>query len=135
MWKNNWEETKRHFVDWWNREGLVLGGSPLVEEAPRERVTAPTVAPTLRDHYADAERRAARNHQRLAQHSYPADVLPICTTDIGPGSLALFLVLSLASPRKPFGSSPVYNSVNARKSCLSFVLTKPMNGGRLPKRW
>ncbi len=91
MWKNNWEETKRHFVDWWNREGLVLGGSPLVEEAPRERVTAPTVAPTLRDHYADAERRAARNHQRLAQHSYPADVLPICTTDIGPGSLALFL--------------------------------------------
>jgi len=24
-WKPNWEETKRHFVDWWDHEGLVIG--------------------------------------------------------------------------------------------------------------
>lgn len=25
LWKVNWAETKQHFIDWWNHEGLVLG--------------------------------------------------------------------------------------------------------------
>jgi hypothetical protein len=93
MWKENWEDTKRHLVDWWNREGLVLGewGSPLREGAPHENTTAPMKAQSVREQYCAPELRARRNHHDLARRSFPADVLPISSTDIGPGSLALFL--------------------------------------------
>jgi hypothetical protein len=93
MWKTNWEETKQHFVDWWNREGLVLGmwGAPRREGGPREQANEPPAARTVEELYANAEGRAARNHHQLAQQDFPADVLPVSETDIGPGSLALFL--------------------------------------------
>jgi len=93
MWQDNWEDTKRHLVDWWNCEGLVLGewGSPLREGAPHEHTTAPMKAQSVREEYFDAELRARRNHHNLARRSFPADMLPISSTDIGPGSLALFL--------------------------------------------
>jgi hypothetical protein len=31
LWKTNWPETRQHFLDWWKRQGLVLGmwGYPL----------------------------------------------------------------------------------------------------------
>jgi len=93
MWKYNWEDTKQHFADWWHREGLVLSmwGAPVREGSPHANTTTPMEAQSLRQHHADAELRAQRNHHRLAQQSYPADVLPIADTNIGPGSLALFL--------------------------------------------
>lgn len=93
MWKSNWEETKQHFVDWWNREGLVLGmwGAPRREGGPREQTREPAAARSVAELYVDAEGRAARNHHQLAHQDFPADVLPISETDIGPGSLALFL--------------------------------------------
>ncbi len=93
MWKSNWEETKRHFIDWWNREGLVLGmwGAPCRENEPHEETQAPAEARSVQEQYVDAEGRAARNHHLLAGQAFPADVLPVSETEIGPGSLALFL--------------------------------------------
>ncbi|MFZ4396480.1 MAG: hypothetical protein ACOYOU_12725 [Kiritimatiellia bacterium] len=93
MWKNNWEETKSHFIDWWNHEGLVIGmwGAPPCEDAPHEDTKAPPDAVCVRDGYVDAKLRAQQNHHRLARRSFPADVLPIADTGIGPGSLALYL--------------------------------------------
>ena len=93
MWKKNWEETKQHFVDWWNHEGLVIGmwGAPPLDAAPHEDVESPPVAESSRDLYVQAGPRAVRNHHALAHQAFPADVLPVSITDLGPGSLALFL--------------------------------------------
>lgn len=93
QWKPNWEETRRHFIDWWAHRGLVLGmwGAPPRDGPPHEPAPAPPSPPTLRDRFADGEWRARHNHHVLAHQSFPADVLPVSETDIGPGSLALFL--------------------------------------------
>ena len=93
MWKSNWEETKRHFIEWWNGKGLVVGmwGAPRRGGSPRE---APpeihaTVSPDER--YLDAGARVKRSHAQLACEAFPADVLPVLETDMGPGSLAFYL--------------------------------------------
>jgi len=93
MWKSNWEETRQHFTDWWNRKGLVVGmwGAPPNEGTPHEDVPVPEEAPSIQEQYLNAELRARQNHHGLAHQAFPADVLPISATDIGPGSLALFL--------------------------------------------
>src|ERR1017187_621869 len=92
MWKVNWEQTKQHFVDWWNHEGLLIGmwGAPEVGRSIHETVAAPTRPATIEERYCDAAFRAAENHYRLSRSVFPADVLPSATTDLGPGSLALF---------------------------------------------
>jgi len=91
-WKANWDETKRHFVDWWNREGLVVyvGG---VERpgGPIEPVDEVPPAPTPADRYLDPVLRARRGHYALAHTSFCGDALPLAKCDIGPGSLALFM--------------------------------------------
>lgn len=93
MWKANWEETKRHFTDWWNHDGLVIGmwGAPPCKGVPNEDTRFSTDSKSIRDGYINAELRAQRNHHELAHQSFPADVLPLSNTDIGPGSLALLL--------------------------------------------
>ncbi|HMP81839.1 MAG TPA: hypothetical protein PKA41_03945 [Verrucomicrobiota bacterium] len=93
MWKSNWADTQRRFVDWWNRKGLLIGmwGAPETNRCIHEQVAAPIIPSTLDDRYCDAAFRAAENHYRLSRSVFPLDVLPSATTDIGPGSLALFL--------------------------------------------
>jgi hypothetical protein len=93
MWKSNWSETKQRFVKWWNREGLLIGmwGAPETAHALHETVTPPVRPGTLDERYGNAAFRAAENHYRLSRSIYPLDVIPSATTDLGPGSLALFL--------------------------------------------
>ncbi len=93
MWKENWEATKQHFEAWWKREGLVLGmwGAPPLVGAVREDAVKPPDQRSARDRLLDAEERARHNHGELARQSFPADVIPVSNTDLGPGSLALFL--------------------------------------------
>jgi hypothetical protein len=92
-WKANWNETTQHFNDWWNRRGLVLNfhNSFGTEGVSRAVGPTPSAPSSPRDAYVDPEQRALRNHHSLAKSAFPADVLPISNTDIGPGSLALFL--------------------------------------------
>src|SRR5947207_15304764 len=86
MWKSNWTETQRRFVDWWNRKGLLIGmwGAPDAGRALHESVAAPVVPADLDDRYCDAAFRAAENHYRLSRSSFPLDVLPIAITDLEP---------------------------------------------------
>jgi hypothetical protein len=93
MWKTNWNETKRRFVDWWNHEGLLIGmwGAPETGRSIHETVAAPVRPAALEERYCNAAFRAAENHYRLSRSVFPLDVLPSATTDLGPGSLALFL--------------------------------------------
>ncbi|MBN1674938.1 MAG: hypothetical protein JXR37_28105 [Kiritimatiellae bacterium] len=91
-WKENWPESKQHYMAWWRREGLVLNVG--IEEArarPAEPAEDPGPAASLEQRYTDAGWRARRNHYVLSRHRYGADCLPIAETNIGPGSLALFV--------------------------------------------
>ncbi|MBN1874816.1 MAG: hypothetical protein JXA33_11350 [Anaerolineae bacterium] len=91
-WKSNWETTKQHFLDWWHHEGLVfcIGGT-FDALLPHETVVHPGNAPDIEYAYTQPEWRARWNHYQLSKQQYPADVLPVANTDIGPGSLALFM--------------------------------------------
>ncbi|MCU0522594.1 MAG: hypothetical protein MUF84_18110 [Anaerolineae bacterium] len=90
-WKQECETTRRHFIDWWRHDGLILWGSPLPRAIPHEPVEDPGVAPDVIHYYTQPEWKARWNHHRLAKQTYLADLLPVATTDVGPGSLALYL--------------------------------------------
>jgi len=91
-WKPNWNETRQHFIEWWNHRGLVLGGWCGVQaDVCHEDVEEPCQPANLEEAYTDAAARARRNHYGLSRSAFPADTLPISSTDIGPGSLALFI--------------------------------------------
>jgi len=91
-WKPNWEETKRHFINWWHHEGLVLcmWGAP-ESDNQHEQYDHPGVSPDADYSYTHPNWRASWNHYTLTRQSFPADVMPVADTDIGPGSLALFM--------------------------------------------
>jgi hypothetical protein len=89
-WKPNWQETRQHFIDWWKGKGLILGGAPPASR-PRAAVPDPGPAPSVAEGYTDVQKRAQRNHYQLSCQSFPVDVIPVSSTDIGPGSLALLL--------------------------------------------
>jgi len=93
MWKSNWAETRRRFVKWWNREGLLVGmwGAPETANCIHENVSAPAKLATLVERYCNGAFRAAENHFRLSRSIFPLDVLPTAGADLGPGSLALYL--------------------------------------------
>jgi len=90
-WKPNWSETKRHFDDFWNRKGVVLGrwGVPRAS-TPTEKVEAVDCL-DINEYYLNPVLRAKVNHYRLSFGHYGADVLPISNPDFGPGLLATFL--------------------------------------------
>ena len=93
MWKANWDQTRDRFVNWWKRQGLLIGmwGAPEAGRSVHETVPRPVPPATLEERYCNAGFRAADNHHRLSRSLFPLDVLPLAITDLGPGSLALFL--------------------------------------------
>jgi len=118
-WKDNWETTKKHFIGWWKHDDLILCGTALPLAAPREPVADPGEAPDIAYFYTQPEWKARWNHHRLAHQTFPAEVLPVANTDIGPGSLALYMggeaVLAddtvwykpIIDPDDPEGSPPL----------------------------
>lgn len=105
FWKDNWQETKQRFLQWWNHEGLLIGmwGAPEVGRSIHESVPEPAFPETFDERWCDPAFRAAQNHYRLSRSIYPADVLPVANTDLGPGSLALF-----CGARPDFGDDTVW---------------------------
>lgn len=91
-WKANWADTRRRLLNWWDRKGVVIGmwGAPETGECIHEAVRAPVPPAAIDARYCDPAYRAAQNHHRLARSVFPFDVLPMATTDLGPGSLSLF---------------------------------------------
>jgi hypothetical protein len=91
-WKENWQETRRHFIDWWNGNGMVLGTWRSGPECP-PRVETPNPGPPrdTKQRYTDPAWRAASIHWTMARTEFPLDALPLADVSIGPGSLALLL--------------------------------------------
>jgi hypothetical protein len=92
-WKDGWETTRRHYLDWWGGRGLVISmwEHLEVDGICHEQVPAPPPARDLEQRWFDAEWRAADIHHRLAHSELRADILPVANTHLGPGSLAAIL--------------------------------------------
>lgn len=92
-WKTNFEETKTHYLDWWQGRGIVLSmWEHLYKDgAPHEPVPSPPPPHDLQQQWFDPQWRADNLHYQLSRSSFKADILPVANTQLGPGSLAAIL--------------------------------------------
>ena len=92
-WKTNLEETKRHYIDWWNHRGIVLTMWEHFQEGvlPHANVDAPHPPRDLNQRWFDPEWRARQIDWYVAHSSLMADIMPVANTQLGPGSLAAIL--------------------------------------------
>jgi hypothetical protein len=95
-WKENWLETRQHFIDWWEHKGMVLapsGGIISNPAASRAHEDFPHYdrSSNLVRYYTDPVFRANCEHDSLAHYYLGGDIIPIAGTDIGPGTLALYM--------------------------------------------
>jgi hypothetical protein len=92
-WKENWVESRQHYLDWWAGKGLVVSMWEHLAKngAPHADVPRPAPARDRQQYWFDPEWRAANIHYRLAHSSFKADILPVANTHLGPGSLAAIL--------------------------------------------
>lgn len=93
MWKPNLEETKKHYIDWWNHKGIVLNMWEHFQEGvkPHVDVPMPPAPKSLDQKWFDPEWRAEYLDWYVAHSSMKADMLPVANTQLGPGSLAAIL--------------------------------------------
>lgn len=92
-WKKNLEETKQHYIDWWNHKGIVLNMWEHFQEGvkPHAEVAAPVPPKDLNQKWFDPQWRADYLDWYVAHSSLMADILPVANTQLGPGSLAAIL--------------------------------------------
>ncbi|MBR0037786.1 MAG: homocysteine S-methyltransferase family protein [Bacteroidales bacterium] len=112
-WKENLEETKQHYIDWWNHKGIVLNmwehfqvdvrpHGPYSGEAPvKEAATtgfgtgsvipgAPVPA-SNEQKWFDPAWRADYLDWYVGHSCLKADMLPVANTQLGPGSMSAIL--------------------------------------------
>jgi hypothetical protein len=99
LWKENWPESRQHYLDWWAGKGLVISmwGHFEKEGPPHAEVERPAPARDRRQYWFDPDWRAASLHYHLSRSSFKADVLPVANTQLGPGSLAAILGAELSA--------------------------------------
>ena len=92
-WKANLDETKQHYINWWNHQGIVLNMWEHFQEGvtPHAEVPAPKPYRDLNQRWFDPEWRAEYLDWYVAHSSLMADILPVANTQLGPGSLAAIL--------------------------------------------
>lgn len=93
MWKPNLEETKKHYINWWNHKGIVLNMWEHFQTGvkPHADVPMPEAPKSLDQKWFDPEWRARYLDWYVAHSSMKADMLPVANTQLGPGSLAAIL--------------------------------------------
>ncbi len=92
-WKANLEETKKHYIDWWNHKGIVLNMWEHFQEGvkPHADIKVPKEPASLDQKWFDPKWRADYLDWYVAHSSLKADILPVANTQLGPGSLAAIL--------------------------------------------
>lgn len=93
MWKNNLEETKQHYIQWWNHKGIVLNMWEHFQNGvePHAEVAMPKEPKDLNQKWFDPKWRAEYLDWYVAHSCLKADMLPVANTQLGPGSLAAIL--------------------------------------------
>ncbi|MCC6729412.1 MAG: hypothetical protein IT208_08735 [Chthonomonadales bacterium] len=90
MWKDDWPTARQALSDWWGGRGLAVCVTAPKDE-PWEPVPAPPIPDRLEDRWLDPVYRVQAALHELA-HTYCGGVaFPLLATDVGPGSLGLFL--------------------------------------------
>lgn len=122
-WKENWEETRQHFVDYWNRDGFLVGawGAPKKPAengvvVPHEEVEDPGPPPSLEAFHRDPDLRAKINHWTMAHSTFPIDTIPLVTHEVGPGSLALYLGSPPGLDRRTVWYHPIWDKIEDPES-------------------
>ena len=92
-WKNNWEESKKRYIDWWNQKGIVLTMWEHLQKegAPHAKVLSPGEPVDLNQKWFDPKWRAEELNYQLSKSSFLADIPPVANTHLGPGSLSAIL--------------------------------------------
>jgi hypothetical protein len=92
-WKENWEESKVRYLDWWRRKGLIITMWEHLQQGvkPHADIPAPPPYRDLNQRWFDPEWRAADLDYYLSRSSFLADILPVANTHLGPCSLAAIL--------------------------------------------
>ena len=92
-WKKNLEETKKHYIDWWNHKGIIQNMWEHFQEGvkPHADIPAPPPYRDLNQRWFDPQWRAEYLDWYVAHSSLMADMLPVANTQLGPGSLAAIL--------------------------------------------
>jgi hypothetical protein len=92
-WKENWEESKRHYLDWWCGKGLVVTMWEHLQQGVQPHADVPLPPPPrdLSQKWFDPEWRAAELDYYLSRSSFLADIPAVANTQLGPGSLAAIL--------------------------------------------
>ena len=77
-WKQNLEETKKHYVNWWNHKGIVLNMWEHFQEGvkPHADIAAPKPYKDLNQRWFDPQWRAEYLDWYVAHSSLMADMLP-----------------------------------------------------------
>lgn len=92
LWKDNWEETKQHFIEWWNREGFVVAWwHNGARQPPHAEAPHPGEPESPEQKHADPDYVARLGRYRVAHMVTTGDTLPMASVNIGPGSLATYL--------------------------------------------
>ena len=92
-WKQNLEETKQRYINWWNHKGIILNMWEHFQEGvkPHADIPMPPAPRDLNQKWFDPEWRADYLDWYVAHSSLMADMLPVANTQLGPGSLAAIL--------------------------------------------
>ncbi len=92
-WKDNWEESSRRYLDWWNGKGVLINMWEHLQEGvkPHAPVEAPMPPKDLNQRWFDPEWRADELNNYLSRSSFLADIPAVANTQLGPGSLAAIL--------------------------------------------
>lgn len=92
-WKANFEESKKHYMDWWNQKGIVLTMWEHLDKegAPYANIPEPVPAKDIDQFWFDPDWRSDYLNYKMSRYSYKADILPVANTQLGPGSLGAIL--------------------------------------------
>ena len=92
-WKENLEESKKNYLDWWDGKGIVLSMWEHLQKngGPHANIPKPVDAKDLNQYWFDPQWRAENLDYQLSRSSFKADVLPVANTHLGPGSLAALM--------------------------------------------
>lgn len=121
-WKQNWDNSKKRYIDWWNGKGLIISMWEHLEKdgKPHEPVSPPLPPKDINQYWFDPEWRAQHIHYELSKSSFRADILPVANTQLGPGSLAAILGAELEGGedtiwikhQENFGDEIIFNEEN-----------------------
>jgi len=89
-WSANWSEAKQNLVRWWNREGMAISLTAW-RKTPALNLAPPSEPENIEDWWTDPLFRCNRAEYEMSYRNYLAEAIPYFDTQIGPGSLGLFL--------------------------------------------